>query len=55
MNKQNDVKYLNCDQYISLLAQGKISTKRQKTHQEIETEKLIQQCVSAVERGEKFC
>jgi hypothetical protein len=54
MSKQNDVKYLSGDQYISLLEQGKIKIKHQKTAQEIETEKLIQQCVQAVERGEKF-
>lgn len=55
MSKQNDVKYLSGAQYISLLEQGKISIKRQKTAQEIEAEKLMQQCVDAAARGEKFC
>lgn len=52
--KNNDVKYLNWNQYISLVEQGKIVIKHQKTAQELEAERLINQCVAAVEKGEKF-
>jgi hypothetical protein len=55
MSKQNDVRYLSWDEYSYLLSQGKIKIKPQKTAQEIETERLIQRCADAVERGEKFC
>ena len=52
MSKQNDVKILHWEEYYSLLSQGKITTQRPKTAQEIEAEKLMQQCVAAVEHGE---
>lgn len=53
--KNNDVKYLNWNQYISLVEQGKIVIKHQKTQQELEAERLMNQCVEAIQRGEKFC
>ncbi len=55
MSKQKDVQYISGDLYIAMLEQGKITTQRPKTPQEIEAEKLIQQCVAALERGEKIC
>ncbi len=51
--KNNDVKYLTGDQYISLLEQGKITIKHKKTTQEIEAERLMNECIAALERGEK--
>lgn len=54
MSKQKDVQYITGDLYIAMLAQGKISTERPKTAQEIEAERLINQCVAALERGEKI-
>lgn len=46
---------LTGDQYISLLEQKKIIFRHTKTPQEIEAEKLMQRCLDAVVRGEKFC
>ncbi len=55
MSKQNDVRYLSWLEYSYLLSQGKIKIQHRKTAQEIETEKLIQRCADAAQRGEKFC
>ena len=54
MANQNDTKYLSWDEYSYLLSQGRIKIKHQKSAQEIEADKLINECVKAAERGEKF-